>query len=235
MNAPRWPVWAPVVFEYDRARAVAEAMALEAHFIPMPPHRSTVKQPMWKCAPDEWYDQIGWWSESGSRSGQRPTWRGINLTTLPGHPDTSGILAGANRVQGEGRGKWVWGGLSHQTPYLREIAESLPFEVLDVARVMTIPMGGFGPVHADKPEGEAEHSEKDFLGLTLQLDNGGVRMEVKARSGDHHWVDSPAFLFLDTAPHGVSTPKRTRVTYRIYGKVNYDKLKSMIDWSRAVW
>lgn len=234
---PRWPVWAPLAFKYDKTKALLETESLSSFFIALPPHISTVvdHKRFWPIVPDELYDKIGFWKDKQHYPGINPTWEGLNLTTT-NQADSKDTTSGANRIQGASRGQWYWNlEVAKKCKYICFLVEQLPFEYFDVVRIMTIPVGGFGPIHIDKPEGEKEHSEKDFAGLTLELSNGGVGMQIKDREGNRHDVTDDAYLFLDTVPHGVPLVSHKRTIIRIYGKIEPNKLHKLIDYERAIW
>lgn len=237
-----WPVWAPLKFQYDQQVLLREALSLTDRFIPLPAHISTIKDRArlgyWDVVPAEFYDDTSYWSAvpgETKSNGTKDNWYGLNLTTVDGIK-SSLMDTGANLVQGKYKGQWEWNEkYKSAISTIISTVDQLPFEHYDTVRIMTLPPKAYGPVHIDKPEGESEHSEKGFFGLTLQLDSGGAPLEIRDTDGRRHDVNAPAFMFLDTVAHGVRQVEETRCLIRAYGKINVDQIKYMIDWKNAIW
>lgn len=140
------------------------------------------------------------------------TWKSMGLTHIHGN-ETSKLGRGSvrNRCSHE---KWVWRD-DVDTPYLRSLIESLPFERVTCVRLIVLPEGNVGTVHHDNPS--LSYYFSGGRSLTLNLSSGGSALEFM-QHGEHYAIgDHPAFIFRDDCWHGVPKVESIRIQLRVNG------------------
>lgn len=148
-------------------------------------------------------------------------------------PDSPETYWGSSRYRRKYDGRWVWNS-QFDIPYTRSLVEALPLKRVDVVRVMSLPPGGLGPVHVDcKDDSPWEHD--GIVSISLLLQDGGVPMRFQSDDGAVYDVNDDAFFFKDCAPHGVPQVKTRRLLLRINGLADGARLRSRMDFDRAIW
>jgi hypothetical protein len=162
--------------------------------------------------------------------GKVPGWRGVSLTHVPGHPETD---SGASRFRRKFDGKWVWKkGLN--LPYTRQLIENLPFDRLDVVRVMSLPKGGFGPAHVDSND-DSPWEVDGIASISFVLRDGGVPTRLMASDRSLHDVNDPVFFFKDSAPHGIPQTVSPRMMLRVNGAADPERVLALMQPAKAIW
>jgi len=229
--AKKWPVYAPLKVKFDADRFRHEILGTESHWKSLAPDRYFAGEPkFFRVAPQNYYDDCEYVDSADGhkfRSG-RNTWRGISLRHDPGNAATK---LGSNRYRLTS-GHWQWDS-TYDIPYVREIVQSLPYETLEVVRVMSIDPPGFGPAHVDWPDDKI-WEERDLVSTTFTIDYGGVHMQAKYE-GKIFQTDAPVFLFKDSVPHGVSPVTHRRIILRVHGKADPSRYLPLIDTENSIW
>jgi hypothetical protein len=235
----RYPLYCPLALSFDGGTMERELMGLADMFHMLPTSVSNLQnRSRWFDVGDEYlYANVDHCipdpSDPEERifvAGKVPGWRGLSLTHVPGHPVTNG---GATYLRRKFDGKWQWKeGID--APYTRRLIESLPFDRIDVARVMTLPEGGFGPAHKDC-EDDSPWEVDGIASITLVIRDGGVPTRLLASDGRVHDVRDDAFFFKDCVPHGIPQTRSPRLILRVNGAADHRKVSALMDPDKAIW
>jgi len=236
----RLPVYCPLALSFDAERLYRELFALLPFFESLATKGATLeKRSKWFSIGDDYlYGNVEHYIQDPSRPidppvfvhSAVPSWWGISLTHVPGLPETH---SGSNRYRRKHDGQWVWKA-DLDVPYTRELVGSLPFTRFDTARVMSLPPGGFGPVHADCRD-DTPWEIDGIASITFLLRDGGVQMRFQAPDGRLHDVSDPVFFFKDCAPHGVPRTASRRLLLRVNGAADSRPLSRLLRLEDAVW
>ena len=133
--------------------------------------------------------------------------------------------------------KWRWREeIIEKTPYIKSCIESLPYEHIGCIRVF-ITENTFFATHRDYGWGE-DRLSKDYdscFGLSIIPNTGGVPMKIHSfATGKIHEVSGNAMLFNDSAWHGVGIVNDTRITIRVFGKIDYQKFLPFINQDSVI-
>lgn len=196
-------------FDFDVAGVLDELTPLIPLFRPMavaerptlPEHR----REFFMVADDEHYDGVDRHRAGVFVPGRYRSLEGLSVRFLPGRSDS--VLE--RRPVDE---DWQW------RPGLKVIPETLarlPLATINNVRVISIPEGGFLPVHRDAFDDA--YWESGYTTLTLQLLTGGVPLMAWI-DGRVCEIDAPAFFFRDSVPHGTPVTKSRRLGLRVSGR-----------------
>lgn len=212
--------FAKLNFDYDRARALNEAMMLSDRMevtkslpgLPLPfsvvGEDCAVRDPM----------QIGL------------TWVSLGLTHIPGMEVSKlgrGTTRNITRIE-----DWVWRD-DIEAPYLHQLCyELLPFERVGNVRLLALKPGSTGSVHNDDTQG-LFYEGQGGRSVTLNLAAGGRLLEFQ-HDGKHYTIsDYPAFIFRDDCWHGVPQGDDLRMQFRIHG-IFRPAMADLIDKDRVL-
>jgi hypothetical protein len=235
----RLPVYAPLALRFDAERLYAELSALRTRFEPLTTTETMLRNRFrwFDVGTDYLYGNVERTvpdpaTPGGRRyvAGRVRSWQGLALTHVPERPETS---SGSSRFRGGEEGRWAWKA-GMDLPYTRSVVARMPFERVDVVRVMALPRGGFGPTHVDWPDDTLW--ERDGMAtLTLMARTGDVPMRFMTEDRKVHEASDRAFFFKDSAPHGVPRARSARLLLRIHGKARGARLREMMRLEKAVW
>ena len=112
---------------------------------------------------------------------------------------------------------WFWD-KSLSIPYTQSIIDQIPFNELGTVRVVFFPNVPCIE-HTDWDDStDAEHT----LGISIIPDTAGVSCSVWSESSNQYVsVPSNAMLLNDSVKHYVDKTKGTRITLRMFGKIDY--------------
>jgi hypothetical protein len=115
---------------------------------------------------------------------------------------------------------WEWN-KDLNIPYTVSAIESLPIDVLGAIRVVYFPNVPCVE-HTDWDDAnDSEHT----LGLSLIPSTGGVGCEVwDSKQNQYVTINGNAMLLNDSIMHRVPTPDGMRITMRLFGKFDYNRL-----------
>jgi hypothetical protein len=215
---------------FDHARIAREIMSCREFFVYTPPYERQVAGGL--------TGEIPFMSESAEN------YRRVDTFEQRGAPDR---LAGAsifylrtsteNDVTRDSRfsinkklahSSWFWRpALRDLIPYTIECIESLPYRALGLVRAFVCE-DTFMPTHRDTaPDWACDKSQS--IGLSLIPATGGVPMLI--------WDDAAAqvremhghcLLFDDSRWHGVPMTRGTRITLRVFGELEFERLEERL-------
>jgi len=112
---------------------------------------------------------------------------------------------------------WDWD-YELDTPYTRQVIESLPFNIIGTIRVVYFPnVPCVAHTDWDNKEDRAH-----TLGLSLIPSTGNTWCEVwSEKSGEYVKVFGNAMLLNDSIKHQVPCSEGTRIAMRIFGEIDY--------------
>jgi hypothetical protein len=215
---------------FDHARIAREIMSCSEFFVYTPPYERQLAGAL--------SGEIPFLSESAEN------YRRIDTFERRGAPDR---LAGAsifylrssteNDVTRDSRfsvnkklahSSWFWRpALSELIPYTIECIESLPYRSLGLVRAFVC-RDTFMPTHRDTaPEWGCDKTQS--IGLSLIPATGGVPMliwdDAAARVRELH---GHCLVFDDSKWHGVPMTRGTRITLRVFGELEFERLEERL-------
>jgi hypothetical protein len=231
------PTYCPLALEFDAARLEAELEGLRPQFGSLATTRAMIDRradwfPLGDDALHAAVEHVAI-DASGRRTivpGRVPSWRGTGLTHVPDRPDTA---SGGSRHRRSFDGRWRWKE-ELKIPYTRRLIKAIGLERVDNVRAMSLPKGGFGPVHVDW-ENEAPWETERLVSITFLLRDGGVPMRFRAPDGRVHDVSDRVFFFKDCAPHGVPRATSDRMLLRVNGAMARERFASLMRIEHAIW
>jgi hypothetical protein len=118
-------------------------------------------------------------------------------------------------------------------PYTIKCIEDLPYSTIGLVRVF-VTENTFFPTHIDTKklvDGKFVQSDdySKCLGISIIPDTGNVPMSIWSfKNKEIYKIYGNAMLFNDSAPHGVNFTPGTRITIRIFGNIDFQKLEPYI-------
>jgi len=220
------PVYARLAFDYDRAGVERELLALVPQFRPIMVSEKNLlpenRRRWFMVVEDEKLDHV-----DRHRNGQ-PIWgryrsleglglrRGPTGTTM----DDSALTRRPDDCAG-----WDWD-TRYDIPLTRSTIARLPFTRLRSVRLLSLPPGGFLPTHVDAQDDS--YWENGHATLSLLVADGGQPM-LALIDGEIRALSDAAFLFKDSAPHGVAPVTSRRLLLRVSGICDHAALAQMLD------
>lgn len=114
---------------------------------------------------------------------------------------------------------WQWRDDIH-IPYIREVVAQLPFEFVQLTRLIVTAAGGFCPVHQDESR-QDPYYDLGFGKINFNIMSGNQPLIIKA--GDHtYYGDADTFYVNSAFPHGVEPITEKRVQIQVCGKLRKD-------------
>lgn len=246
------PVYAPINgFTYDRARLQKELeekcadVAIERSVVFKNQKSSHDTSVSLQIASDEALKQTTHYEENGSetqtKTGKYSTYRVLNITRLPEDPITTWHTYMERRGHKIAfwhyyRKPWTWM-KELEDSYLREVVEQFPFEYVQTVRLITMRPPAIGQIHVDTPtRANNRWLDDGFASITLNVSSGGslMRYSVGKQVYDAS-PEVPISHFNDAYRHGVPELKSVRHQIRIFGKMDCDKYREMMDLDQAIW
>lgn len=233
------PILALLKINYDENKIIDEVISNEQHFLTAGVAKSMILHPPSELPIIDQYhlDRVFYniVNSDGTFSHARMiedgfavnTWKTINLLEVPGYLVSR---YGSNKERIDHIGKWVWRD-DISFPYLTSLVKSLPFERVDIVRIMTIRGPGCGPAHHDINYDHEKffNSDLSLVNINLCPANAGAPMKTLVK-GQILDVTDKAFAFDDRVYHGVPYfDSGFRITIKIEGRMPYEKLHEMID------
>ncbi|MEK9969866.1 MAG: hypothetical protein VW600_12070 [Ferrovibrio sp.] len=219
------PVYAPLAFDYDRAGIARELLALVPLFRPiLISEISTLpenRRRWFMVADDDHHDHVDRHRNGEAVFGRYRSLEGLGLRR---GPTGTTMDDSVTRRKPDDCAGWEWDA-RYNAPLTRATIERLPFTRLRGVRLLSLPPGGFLPVHVD-----AHDDSYWALGhatLSLLVADGGQPMQMLVEGGIRA-VSDPAFLFKDSVPHGVAPVSGRRLLLRISGACDPAALAAML-------
>lgn len=116
---------------------------------------------------------------------------------------------------------WVWRE-DVDLPYIREVVAKLPFEFVQLTRLIVTAAGGFCPVHQDESRKDPYY-DLGFGKINFNICSGGQPLEIRA-DGRFFYGDADTFYVNSAFPHAVSPTMEKRVQIQVCGKLKKDWL-----------
>jgi hypothetical protein len=229
----KFPAYCPLNFDFDPERMSRELLDTRSGWRHLPPIKRFATAPRYfEVAASEFYSKSEYVEvdEKGEfvyHPGD-PTWSGCSLTSTPQNKNSGAGSFGLRAKFDD----WAWQP-QFDIPYTRSVIERLPYTQIEIVRIMSIDIDGFGPVHVDTRNDDL-WEEMGYAATTFMLLSGGVDMQVQ--KGDLRFAaNAPVFFFKDCFPHGVPPVKSTRLLLRVTGKVDYRAYRELMLLDDAVW
>jgi hypothetical protein len=235
----RYPIYCPLAIAFDAQRLYDELIALAPRFGTLATAWANLRDR------SKWFDvgddelnanvehvvpDPGDPEKRRFVPGKVPGWWGISLTHVAGRPETRW---GSSRYRRMFDGLWTWDE-DLAIPYTRQLVESLPFDRLDVVRVMSLAPGGFGPTHIDCDD-DSPWERDGLASISFVPRDGGVPTRFMATDRRLHDVRDPVFFFKDCAPHGIPQTLSRRLMLRISGAADPQRVLPLMQIVRAIW
>jgi hypothetical protein len=216
--------YARLNFSYDKERVKQEILQ---HFLTdIPAIKQYLDLRPFDLVPKELYEKITVLTEQGIVKGELPSWKGYSFTHVPGDRMSS-YGGNLTRIKFD---IWAWKDDAN-CPYIKEIVESLGFDQIQNIRSMILQPPGFGPVHNDVPPNSDYYN--DHVSVTLNISNGGKPLVALIDSSLKEFNDD-CFIFRDDCWHGVGLVEFPRIQLRINGKINADRLATLVDLETVI-
>jgi hypothetical protein len=228
---PRDFIGATLDYAFDFGRIEREIRACEEHFVYTAPYQSIVERGLGGALPflsesADNYRSIDTYLSGTRRNALRAT-SSLYLRNSRQHDalrDPSYRFTKALDHR-----SWFWRAeLAAKIPYTIESIESLPYTRLGLVRAF-ISENTFMPTHRDMAPGPGHrrpYSKKHAIGISLVPATGGVGVlvwdESKRRAID---LRGHCLLFDDSRWHGVAMTQGMRITLRIFGELDFERLR----------
>lgn len=116
---------------------------------------------------------------------------------------------------------WVWRE-DIDLPYIREVVAQLPFEFVQLTRLIVTPAGGFCPVHQDESRKDPYY-DLGFGKINFNIKSGNQPLQIRA-DDKAYYGDADTFYVNSAFPHGVDVTTEKRVQIQVCGKLTKDWL-----------
>ncbi len=211
--------YAKLNFSYDKEKVKEEI--LQHDLIDIPAIKKFLNLRPFDIVSKDLYERLTVVTETGIVEGEIPSWKGYSFTHVTG--DMMSEYGGnLTRIKFE---DWQWK-KDANCPYIQKLVKTLGFVQVQNVRAMVLNPPGFGPVHNDVPP-ESKYYE-DHVSITLNIDDGGVPL-IALINNNFKDINEDCFLFRDDCWHGVGLVKSPRIQLRINGKINLDRLGTLIN------
>lgn len=224
---------APLDYAFDFPRIAAETLACAPFFVDTPPYPRQVEGGLSGEIPFmsesvRNYRRIDTYSDSGIRRNGLP---GARIFYLRNSHDHDVTRASSFRVtKGLNHSSWYWRPeLRERIPYTIDCIESLPYRVLGLIRAFVCE-NTFMPTHRDTvPAVDGAYDRSRALGISLIPATGGVGMLIwDEASRAVRELHGHCLLFDDSKWHGVPMTQGTRITLRIFGELDPDRVAARL-------
>ena len=227
-------IYAPINFSYDKARIRSELESIpeDKLIYSIFPWKTKEFNPDihggWYLGPRELNENIShWYFENGEKhivQGSTKVTNTINATEPPVNDPTSqgtfkienGKIVKLHMVYQQ---PWRWRS-DLNIPYIIETAARLPFEYIQLVRLIYTEPGAFCPVHLDESPYD-DYYAKGFGKINLNIADGKQTLQIKVNDKIHH-ADSDVFFFNSSFPHGVAPVSEKRLQIQVSGKLLSD-------------
>lgn len=174
-------------------------------------------------------------------AGNLNTFHSIHLTWIPGveetktdqfFKDNSGYTRGFIFSHDH---DWTWRD-DIKTPYMKGVIQRIPFASLQMVRVLFIQPPGGGGAHIDAlPTAMDKYYSEGHFSITLNISAGGAELKFLSKGIVHTAGNNLAWHFNPSVPHGVTPVRDLRIQVRIFGKMDPNQYRQLLDLSRAIW
>jgi hypothetical protein len=215
---------------FDHARIAREVMACKEFFVYTPPYERQVAGAMSGEIPfmsesDQNYRRIDTYEQRGAAG----RLAGVNIFYLRNSTANDATRDSRFSVNKKlPHSSWFWREeLKERIAYTIECIESLPYRSLGLIRAFVCD-NTFMPTHRDSaPEWGCDSSQS--IGLSLIPATGGVPMLIwDDAAGEVRELHGHCLLFDDSKWHGVPMTRGTRVTLRVFGELDYERLEERL-------
>lgn len=125
---------------------------------------------------------------------------------------------------------WQWReSIRSKIPYTIACIESLPYKTVGIVRVL-ITEKTFLPTHIDCENLSAINDIGQTLGISIISETGGVPLKIWSKQDDcvkDLWGNT--IIFKDSEAHAVPYTEDRRITIRVFGDIDLDRLSSLVD------
>jgi hypothetical protein len=231
-------------FNFDYEKIKSEILTLRPSWIYTPPYKAnldaTLSGKIFRSESEEYYNKIDYTVDHTKPKSEviKRELRGQYVFYLRKHRDNllnDTRFSYVKNLETEG---WDWiTDHASKIPYTIECIERIGYEHIGCIRVF-VTENTFFPTHRDTLAGDAIHPEvsHDYercLGISLIPDTGGVPMLIHSQKENKVCeVHGNAMLFNDSAFHGVRFTPGIRITIRIFGNIDFQKLQKNIDFAQ---
>ena len=158
-----------------------------------------------------------------------PSWKGCSLTRLD---DTRASMMGAARVRNNNvKTAWQWRD-DLNIPYIRSIVDRFQFRILHTVRLLIIPEGSIGLVHADD---WGSYYKQHGFSITLNVRNGGSPIVFLDGDQKHEAWPDKCHVFRDDCWHGIPQVSSRRIQIRINGVPDRRHIAGLVRQDDAIW
>jgi hypothetical protein len=226
--APQGFIAATLDYPFDYGRMAAEIEACREFFVYTPPYTGQVEGGL--------SGRIPFMSESVDNYRRIDVFEG-GVAPRPLRGASIFYLRNSNEGDVVRRSPYGFSkGLSHRSWYWRpelrerigytiECIESLPYRTIGVVRTFVCE-DTFMPTHRDvQPAADGSYDKSKAIGISLVPATGGVGMLIwNAAARRVEEVRANCLVFDDSVWHGVPMTKGLRITIRIFGELDFDRL-----------
>ena len=231
--APRWTselLAASLDYAFDYGRMTDEILGVADFFVDTPPYQWQVTKGLsgeipFRSASRRNYGRIDLYGSSGV---ERRMLRGAKIFYL--RNSTSNDVLRDSRFAVNKKlphDSWFWRPeVAERIPYTIECIEALPYRRIGLVRAFVCE-DTFMPTHRDTaPDAEGRYDRERAVGISLIPSTGGVGMLIwdEARRKVHD-VKGQCLIFDDSKWHGVPMTRGTRITLRIFGELDFNRLQ----------
>lgn len=114
---------------------------------------------------------------------------------------------------------WIWKD-EVSLPYVRQVVEQLPFEFVQLTRLIVTPAGGFCPVHQDESRLDPYY-DLGFGKINFNIKSGQQPLQIRAED-KFYYGDADTFYVNSAFPHGVAPTTEERIQIQVCGKLKRD-------------
>ena len=147
-----------------------------------------------------------------------------------------------NRTKYLAHENWSWrASLKNKIPYTISCIESLPYNKIGLIRVF-ITENTFFPTHFDYEQYRdtsnttGQDDLTKTLGLSLIPQTGNVPLKIWSNAEMVvKSVEGNAMIFRDSQPHGVPFTADARLTIRIFGDIDFNRLDNFVDRTSVIY
>jgi hypothetical protein len=229
MLAPNF-IGACVDYQFDFARMEREIRACEEYFVYTPPYQGQVDGGL--------RGSIPFMSESADNYRRLETYcdgvrqnelKGVRTIYLRNSRDSDVVSEPRYAITKRlGHDTWFWRPeLAPRIPYTIQCIESLPYARIGMIRAF-ISEDTFMPTHRDMAPGPGHrkpYAKRHAVGISLIPATGGVGMLIwNEREGSVLELQGHCLLFDDSRWHGVPMTRGMRITLRIFGEIDFERL-----------
>lgn len=218
-------------FDYEKIKA--EMLALRPIWIYTPPYKENLDYAkmgvIFQSGTNDQYEQIDFMEDDTI---QTRSLRGQYVFYLRNHKDNPSNNTKFSYTKNLAVDGWDWiKEYAEYMPYTIQCIESLPYTNIGLIRVF-VTENTFFPTHRDSNVRQALVQSTDYaqcLGISIIPDTGNVPLSIWSfKNKEVCKVNGNAMLFNDSAPHGVEFTPGIRITIRVFGDIDFQKLEPYI-------